>query len=68
MEKGVTCIEENYYQKRIMRIKLELYFFLLLSLAYTSAGGLLILEVIIRLEANVSVLTWFIMYIYHWNL
>ena len=43
--------------------------FLLLSLRVdTSAGGLLVLEDIIRPVVNVSALTWFIRYICYWNL
>jgi hypothetical protein len=34
----------------------------------TSAGGLLVPEAIIHPVANASALTWFIRYIYYWNL
>ena len=39
--------------------KLDIYVFVLLSLVYTSAGGLLVLEGIIRPVVSVSALTWF---------
>ena len=37
-------------------------------LAYTSADGLLVPEVIIRPVVNASALIWVIKYIYYWNL
>jgi len=43
-------------------------YFQCICLVDTSAGGQLVLEGITRLVVSASVLTWFIRYIFYWNL
>jgi len=51
------------FQKRVVRTKFDNYHWV-----DTSGGGVLVSGEIIRTVVNVSVLTWFIRYIYYWNL
>jgi hypothetical protein len=51
-----------------MRTKFNIYFCIIITWVDTSAGGPLVPEDIIRPEVSVSALTWFIRYIYYWNL
>ena len=51
-----------------MHTKFDIYVFIAITGGVdTSAGGLLVLEGIIRSVVSVSALTWFIRYIYYWN-
>jgi hypothetical protein len=53
-------------QKLAMRTKFDIYFFNY-HCVDTSAGGILVPEGIIHPVVGVSALTWFIRYIYYWN-
>jgi hypothetical protein len=55
-------------QKCIMRTKFDIYVFIIYHWVDTSAGGPLVSEAIIRLIVSASARTWFIRYIYYWNL
>jgi len=62
MKRNVQTVIPKF-QKRVERTKFDNYHWV-----DTSDGGLLVPEEIIHPVVSVSVLTWFIRYIYYWNL